>query len=234
MSRLQDKVIFDAYAQDYDGALHQGLSATGENKHFFARGRMNWLAQCLEKLQFHPRTILDFGCGTGTAIPLFFEVLGAHSSIGVDPSAESIAVARRCHGSAKAQFYLDAEFRPDGGVDLAFCNGVFHHIAPKDRSAAVRFLFNALRPGGILSFWENNPLNPGTRYVMSRIPFDREAITLTARESRGLLEQGGFDILSASYLFIFPRMLKAFRPLERYLSRWPLGAQYQVLCRKAR
>jgi hypothetical protein len=51
-------------------------------------------------------------------------------------------------------------------------------------------------------------------------------------EARRLLETGGLQILRTDYLFLFPRMLKLFRGLEPLLARWPLGAQYQVLCRK--
>jgi hypothetical protein len=67
---------------------------------------------------------------------------------------------------------------------------------------------------------------------MSRIPFDRGAVTLTPSEARGMLHAGGFDILRTDFLFIFPRMLSWFRSVESLLSRLPFGAQYQVLCRK--
>jgi hypothetical protein len=40
-----------------------------------------------------------------------------------------------------------------------------------------------------LSALENNPWNPGTRYVMSRIPFDRDAIPLTPSAARHLLKR---------------------------------------------
>lgn len=67
---------------------------------------------------------------------------------------------------------------------------------------------------------------------MSRIPFDRDAITLAAPEARRLLRAAGFDILRTDFLFIFPRMLRWSRGIEPLISRLPLGAQYQVLCRK--
>src|SRR5207248_830247 len=97
----------------------------------------------------------------------------------------------------------------------------------------LAYVHRALRPGGLFALWENNPWNPGTRYVMRRIPFDRDAIVLSAREVRHLVEQSGFEVLRTDFLFIFPRALRWFRFLERPLSAWPLGAQYQVLCRRA-
>jgi hypothetical protein len=67
---------------------------------------------------------------------------------------------------------------------------------------------------------------------MSRIPFDRDAITLTAGEARRLLRGAGFEIVRTDFLFIFPRVLSWCRGLEPLVARLPLGAQYQVLCRK--
>jgi SAM-dependent methyltransferase len=227
-----DDRTFDAYAQEYDDALQQGLSVSGEDKLYFAQGRIRWLARGLSALHFAPRIALDFGCGTGTAVPLLIEHLGVTRVHGIDTSPESLAVARRRIDPRQASFFLRDDYVPSGSADLVFTNGVFHHIPPEERPAAVRYAFDALRPGGLLAFWENNPLNPGTRYVMSRIPFDRDAIPLTSREARALLRAGGFRIRSVDYLFIFPRLLKFLRPLEPVLSAWPLGAQYQVLAEK--
>jgi hypothetical protein len=69
---------------------------------------------------------------------------------------------------------------------------------------------------------------------MRRIPFDRDAVMLSIREARRLLRTAELLPLgSASTLFYFPRALRALRPLERPLSRLPLGAQYLVLARRA-
>lgn len=115
---------------------------------------------------------------------------------------------------------------------LAFCNGVFHHIPKSERAAAADFVFRSLRPGGIFSFWENNPLNPGTLYIMRKCPFDRDAEPLTHFTGRGLLRSAGFEIISTSFQFVFPRPLAALRRVEPTLAALPLGAQYQILCRK--
>jgi hypothetical protein len=89
-----------------------------------------------------------------------------------------------------------------------------------------------LQPGGFFAFWENNPWNPGTKIVMSRIPFDRDAITLSYLEARQMLKRAGFQVLRTDFLFIFPRFLRWLRPLETLVARIPFGAQYQILCRK--
>jgi SAM-dependent methyltransferase len=233
MAELQKEAAFDSYAQDYDAALNQGLALSGEDKLFFARSRVALLADCLERLGFRPETVLDYGCGTGTSTPFFFKLLKVGSVIGVDPSAGSLEVAERLHASLPSRYLTPDQNTPSGSVDLAFCNGVFHHILPAERGAAVKYVADCLRPGGIFALWENNPWNPGTRWVMSRIPFDRDAITLTAREARSLVGSAGLRVLRTDYAFIFPRFLRVFRGIEPYLRRFPFGSQYQILCRKA-
>jgi SAM-dependent methyltransferase len=223
---------FDAYASQYDAALAEGLSVSGETKDYFAQGRVDHLAGRLQELRFRPGSILDFGCGTGTNTPFLLNLDGVSSLLGVDISESSLNIARRLIPDKRAAFSPLDQYRPDGRFDLVFTNGVFHHIPLAERSAAIDYILRALRPGGLLAFWENNPWNPGTRYVMSRVPFDRDAITFSSHEAEGLIRAGGFEVLRTDFLFIFPKMLGFLRSLEPTLVRLPLGAQYQLLCRK--
>ena len=224
---------FDAYAGDYDAALAEGLSVSGEDKYYFAKGRIDFLSKKLERLNSKARSALDFGCGTGTSTPLLLEVLRLESVRGVDLSPKSIEVARQMPRGERVQFELLSEKAPAAEFDLAFCNGVFHHIPPAQRASAIQYIHQSLRPSGLLAFWENNPWNPGARYVMSRIAFDRDAITLSPPDASRLVRNGGFQILRTDFLFVFPRILRWLRPFEPLVSRLPLGAQYQILCRKA-
>lgn len=223
---------FDAFAEDYDAALQRGLAVSGENKDYFAERRVAWLGQHLQRENVKPQSILDFGCGTGSATPYLLQLPGAESLVGVDISPKSISVARRTCGSEQTRFFCTEEFTERGGFDLAYCNGVFHHIPVAQRPEALRFIYEALKPGALFALWENNPWNPGARIVMKRCPFDRDAITLTPPETRRLVAAAGFLVVATEFLFIFPRALGSLRFTEPYLARLPLGAQYQVLCRK--
>jgi SAM-dependent methyltransferase len=120
-----------------------------------------------------------------------------------------------------------------GNVDLVYCNGVFHHIPVAERKAAMRFIWRSLKPGGYFAFWENNPWNPGTRYIMNRVPFDRDAVMLSANQARELLRSAGFHVERTDYLFVFPRVLRKLRWIESHVSSLPFGAQYLVLSRKS-
>ena len=223
---------FDAYADDYDEALASGISVSGEGRDYFAEGRVSFLARCLSNLGFEPRRVMDFGCGTGSTAPHLLGRFPTASVIGIDVSSEAIARARRTRGGDRATFQVFAPATAPEPVDLVYTNGVFHHIPVADRADAVGYVHRALRPGGLFALWENNPWNPGARYVMSRIPIDRDAFMLNAREARDLLRRAGFEVLRTDFLFIFPRALRALRFLERPLSPWPFGAQYQVLGRR--
>jgi SAM-dependent methyltransferase len=230
---MGSETSFDEYADDYDAALGQGLSVSGENRDYFASGRLAFLAECLRDARFTVSKAMDFGCGTGGAVPMIKSLLGAERVVGVDTSPRSIERARTSHPLPGVSFAVTDAFVPDGTADVVYTNGVFHHIPPAQRPGAIAYIRDVLRPGGVFAFWENNPWNPGTRYVMSKIPFDRDAIMLSAREARRLASANGFRVLRTDYLFIFPAALRQLRPLERLARRAPLGAQYQVLCAKA-
>lgn len=223
---------FDKHADTYDADLNEALSASGESKEYFAQKRVDWLQRCLQRLQEQPRTGLDYGCGIGDTSVILAQVFKLDSVVGLDISPRSIEVARSRHMAAHHRFARFQEHTPAADIDLAYCNGTFHHIPVAERPSTVEYIRNCLRPGGVFALWENNPWNPGTRYVMSQCTFDHDAITLTPPESAGLLRSGGFEIVSTSYLFFFPRFLKFFRSLEPLFSKVPLGGQYQVLAKK--
>ncbi|MDO8539745.1 MAG: class I SAM-dependent methyltransferase [Opitutaceae bacterium] len=234
MTSPSDPPSFDAYARDYDAALDQGLSLTGESRDFYARRRVEIVRDMCRHLGLRIGTVCDYGCGTGDTLPLLHELLATERLIGLDPSTASLAEARRRHVLFPIEWYtpdaLDAAAAHS--VDAVYCNGVFHHIAPAERLIAAQQIVRLLRPGGHWFFWENNPLNPGTRWVMSRIPFDRDAITLRPGEARRLGEEAGANWIETTFHFYFPNALRAFRRVEIWLRRLPLGGQYLVVLRK--
>jgi SAM-dependent methyltransferase len=229
---VDSKKSFDEFAAEYDTALNRGLSVSGENKDYFARRRIEWLRERLRNNMARVEHVMDYGCGIGSSSPLLIEILGATALVGTDSSPKSLEIATQNYGSQTAKFLRFDQYSPDGRFDLVYCNGVFHHIPLTDRAAAVSYIYRSIRPGGCFAFWENNPWNPGTRLVMRRIPFDRDAIPISAPRARALLQAGGFEVLHIDFLFIFPNVLHSLRWIEPRCARFPLGAQYEVLCRK--
>lgn len=224
---------FDSFAGNYDEELQRALDLTGETKDYFAEGRVRWLKLCLDKLNTGKlESCLDFGCGTGGSAPYLTGELGVKSYLGYDPSRESVKVGESAPLQAGIEFTTELDRVRNGGFDMAFCNGVFHHIPPEQRAAAVAAIHEGLRPGGIFAFWENNPWNPIVHYLMSKVAFDRDAKMLFPHGARKMLRAAGFQVLGHTYKFIFPSSLARLRRIEGWLRCVPAGGQYQVLCRK--
>jgi SAM-dependent methyltransferase len=220
---------FDRFARSYEQSLAKSLAATGEGREFYAQKRIDWTAQCVARLGYSVKRILDYGCGDGANVPMLAARFHAEHVLGVDVSAESISVAREANSVQGLQFLCTVDWIPDGDIDLAFTNGVFHHIPPEEREECLLTIRRALKPGGLLAFWENNPWNPGTQYVMSQCSFDEHAIKISPRAAKKMLANAGFRILRSDSLFYFPRQLSFLRPAEAWLRALPLGGQYLVL-----
>jgi|JI6StandDraft_1071083.scaffolds.fasta_scaffold130249_2 SAM-dependent methyltransferase len=223
---------FDDFASSYDEAINHGLRFTGEGKDYFAHGRVHWLRRCLEVLQSQPWTCLDFGCGIGSGCGPLVREFHLNAYLGYDPSLESINLARQSAKEPVARFESDENAVPQNAFDLAFTNGVFHHIPRNEHQKCVNLVWRALKPGGWFAFWENNRWNPLVHFLMSRVPFDCDAEMLFPHQARRLLVHAGFEVVCTDFLFVFPAMLKALRPLEAMLCKLPLGGQYMVLARK--
>jgi predicted TPR repeat methyltransferase len=225
--RGQMMAYFDGYAQKYGEILQRSLRSTGEKQEYFARRRVEITRDLLAERGAEVSRVVDFGCGVGTAAPHLLQHLKPDSIVGLDVSREILKEAAFRNNSARVSFAHVDDFK--GGADLVFCNGVFHHIALVERRGVLEFIRNLLVQGGYFAFWENNPLNPGTRYVMSRCEFDRDAVVLSPKEARSLLETNGFEIVHVRSAFFFPRSLAWLRGLEKHLARTLLGAQYLFL-----
>lgn len=221
---------FDLTAE-YDEMLNRGIRLSGEDKRFFMTGRIRDLQHRLPAT-FRPRRILDFGCGLGDTSRLLADTFPEAEVIGVDTSVKALNHAESKYGCSQVSFSSLDAFCETSTIDMCYVNGVFHHVTQEQRLQVVKMIHKALLQGGYFALFENNPWNPGTRLVMRRIPFDRDACPLTPLATRRLLRDGGFSCLTTRFLFYFPRPLAFLRFAEPWLVRLPLGAQYYVLAVK--
>jgi SAM-dependent methyltransferase len=231
---MSDTAEFDRFADTYDADLNQALSVSGETKDYFARARVRWLAKRLRESGENPRSAMDYGCGIGDTAVLLGKVLGLDRVVGLDVSLRSVELARQQHVATQCTFQTFDKYLPARDVDLAYCNGVFHHIPVAERAASLQFIRSSLRPGGVFALWENNPWNPGTRYVMSKCVFDRDAVTISPTEAVRMVREQGFQVMRRDFLFFYPRFLKVFRFTEPWMHAVPIGAQFLVLCRNSK
>lgn len=224
---------FDSHASDYETQCAQGLSVSGESKDFFARGRIAYLRALWSRRGLgEPERVVDFGCGVGDVTPLLAEAFPRADVLGLDPSSGCVERARSAFAGPRIGFATLAEAPADFSAQLVHLNGVIHHVTPGAREAVFASLASLVQGGGLVAVFDNNPLNPGTRLVMSRIPFDRDASPVTSWRVAAHLRAAGLAPLETAYLFYFPRALRALRFVEPLLTRLPLGAQYGVFAQK--
>jgi SAM-dependent methyltransferase len=228
----ENKPEFDKSARDYEALFQPWLKVAGASREYFARSRLNWLSYRLGEQKIAPRRVMDFGCGTGMSLSLLADILDAEQVIGLDTSEESLAVARESVGSRPVELATPTKYVPQQDLDLVFCNGVFHHIPVAERPAAVNYVYRCLRPDGMFALWENNPWNPIHALAMKYSEIDENAVPLPLPESQRLVGSEPFRVIQTDYLFFFPGYFSWLYPLEKWLIKVPLGAQYQVLARK--
>jgi SAM-dependent methyltransferase len=228
MTTRAAETLFDR-SREYDDELNRGLRMSGEDKHYYLHGRVRHLVAELGAGP-PPRRILDFGCGFGDASQHLAATFPDAEVVGIDTAEKAIEHARATHGSDRVRFEPLRGFDARERFDLCYVNGVFHHIPPADRVGAVEMVWKALVPGGRFALFENNPWNPGTRLLMRRLEFDRDAIPISPPEAQRLLRRGGFARCAPpQFLFWFPRPAAILRFAEPWLVRVPFGAQYLVL-----
>jgi len=208
----------------------RGVSLSGQSREHFIRWRIRITKHLLKE---SPKRILDFGCGEGASYPFLKEAFPEALVEGYEPSRELVSVAKALYGRQGALFMSKLEEINTNQYDLVYTNGVFHHIKPENRPAILKQIWKALTKKGILAFWENNPWHIGTRIVMSRIPFDKEAQTISPRKGRQILKNSGFKCLFSVSAFHLPFLEKIPWRIYVGLLRNQLGAQYLLLVRKA-
>ncbi|HMJ45068.1 MAG TPA: class I SAM-dependent methyltransferase [Pseudolabrys sp.] len=221
------KIDFDQYAGQYEALIAAQTGFFDRDNDYFVRYKVE-RAKALagQSLTDEVDAVLDFGCGVGRAMPYFRAAFPRADVVGCDPSADSLAIARRdnpdCRFSGMDELSAATKF------DLVLASCVFHHIPPAERQDALRYCHDRLKPGGHFVIFEHNPFNPVTRHLVNTCPFDADAVLLRMGETVRRMREAQFEIAETGYCLFFPAQLAALRPLEKYLSWLPLGGQYFV------
>lgn len=219
-----NKPEFDQYAEQYDRILGETIPEGLNEDGYFAEYKIALMAMLMRDK--NPARILDFGCGAGRSLPYIDQHFPNAELWGYDVSPASLKIAAQ--RAPRANFFSDWAEVSEIRFDIIIAANVFHHIPPAQRRQALKQCHHALAEQGQTFLFEHNPYNPATRWIFERCPFDADAEMLSLKTALGLANQAGFNSEQHGYTLFFPRPLAFLRPIEPWLKRLPLGAQYYI------
>lgn len=219
---------FDQYADDYLALHKANITASGEDPEYFSAYKVAETARLLKSVKVS--NILDFGCGIGGSMPHFGTYFPSSSLLCADVSERSLEVAMARFPDAGSALLITGDHieLPDASFDLIFTACTFHHIPEHEHAHWFRELRRLARQNGHFVLFEHNPLNPLTVRAVNTCPFDINAKLIRAAKLRQVILNAGWRSVVIRYHVFFPSFLAFLRPLERYLSWLPLGAQYSI------
>ncbi|MDR5835831.1 class I SAM-dependent methyltransferase [Caballeronia sp. LZ034LL] len=225
-----DKAEFDSFADEYLALHTKNISASGEGPAFFAEYKIRDIAEEMARRNAVPARMLDFGAGVGTSVPWVRQYLPAAQLTCADVSERSLELAKSRFADDARFVHFDGRTLPfePGEFDLAYAMCVFHHIDHAEHVSLLRELHRVVGARGTLVIFEHNPYNPLTVRAVNTCEFDVNARLITASKMQRACRDAGFTDVQVRYRIFFPHALAALRPLEKYLTHVPLGAQYAV------
>jgi SAM-dependent methyltransferase len=219
---------FDAYARDYADLIRDPIRERfATESRFFAERKLQVIRGFYSRLKVdtHRLQWLDVGCGRGDLLRVGRPFFGR--CVGCDPSPGMLQLCPDLE--VRQQPAIDQIPYGANSFDFVTTVCVYHHVAEKDRLLLMKEVLRVLRPGGVFSVIEHNPLNPVTRLIVSRTPIDANAKLLTASATRRLITSAEARVLQTRhFLFLPERIHKYLGLIEGALACVPLGGQYAV------
>jgi SAM-dependent methyltransferase len=222
---------FDRYAESYRSEVERAAGVSVEG---LAGEKARLILDVLSCALGSPDRlrVLDIGCGIGLVEQELEQKVA--DLWGTDMSEKSVEIAK-ARAPATRFIHSGGGTLPfdSGSFDAAFTICVIHHVPPAARATFIGEMLRVLRSGGVAIIFEHNPLNPMTRFIVSRCAFDEDAILLRCRESERLLTDGGATVAGRRYVGFSPIRHAVVERMERSLGWLPAGAQYCVWGTKA-
>lgn len=158
--------------------------------------------------------VLDIGSGTGRLTEYVADIVGDTGFvIGVDPLPLRIEIAqqktrRKAHLNFAVASADDLSVFANEQFDVVYLNSVFHWLA--DKEAALKEIYRVLKPNGRLAITAAAQEQPHTLQLLIKDLFEQEPFShfantasdspqfkLSISETRDLLNQTGFDVVSS-------------------------------------
>lgn len=220
---------FDEYAAEYDRLTRNPIrDRFTENKVFFHTRKWSLIERFFAQrgIQSSRLDWLDMGCGKGELLSIGKPQVASVAGCDVSPGMLS-----GCQEGIDARLQTSPTELPFGSRSFDFVTAVciYHHVAIADRAALTKEVVRVLRPGGRFCIIEHNPLNPVTRWIVSQLPIDRDAILLSSWNTGSLQRSAGLRIEQTVNFLYFPETVyKKIGTFENWLTAIPLGGQYAV------
>ncbi|MGH2697569.1 MAG: class I SAM-dependent methyltransferase [Actinomycetota bacterium] len=220
---------FERYKDSYRAKVEESIGFVHQDLDFFTEAKARHIVRLATTLlgDTGRLSVLDVGCGVGLTDSYLESRFGRLSGVDVSPGV--IETAARANPWAEYATY-DGRKLPydDECFDLTFAICVMHHVPTEFWLEFVAEMRRVTRPGGLVTIFEHNPLNPLTRVAVSRCEFDVGVTLLRLRTARELLRHNRMEPSAQSYILFFPWRVEALQRAERALRGVPLGAQYFV------
>lgn len=226
---------FDKFAEEYTSLHKSNIKLSGESPDYFAEYKIADIANLIEKSSLpDDLKILDFGCGVGSSVPFINKYLPSSHLTCLDVSQKSLDIAKSKYGDAAEFKAFDGKIIPsqDDLFDLVFAACVFHHIPHDEHDELFKEIFRVIKPGGTVVIFEHNPMNPLTIHAVNTCPFDENAVLIRAGVLKDRISRSGFLDSRVTYRIFFPAFFRFLRYFERFLTKFPAGAQYYVSASK--
>jgi len=227
---------FDHFSSYYDELLEDPIcdKFAGSGRLYFHLRKRDVIRHYFQRMGHDTRRLsyLDVGCGRGELLMLMHTDF--QRVCGCDPSEGMISAGECTHDTIEIRVQERATTLPYDNSEFDFVTAVcvYHHVPPEQRRQVTAELARVLKPGGIACVIEHNPLNPVTRFIVSRSPVDVNASLLTAAETSSLFLRQGFRIDWREYFLYLPeRLYRSFHRVERWLTGVPLGGQYATFAK---
>lgn len=224
---------FDKHADDYRNVHSDNVKISGADSSFFAEYKIKLLQHYEKDINLN---LLDFGCGDGMSELFIEKYFPSFSNTGIDISEKSIESARRRQLNKSVFICFDGLniLAEDESVDVVFIAAVFHHVAFDKHKKILSEIYRVMKPSARIYFFEHNPLNPATRYLVNTCVFDKDAKLLSHWYSKRIFSESHFQIIQCRFILFFPRWkwISFLWRMENKMGNIPLGAQYLITAKK--
>jgi len=228
---------FDEFAEEYEQILSEISTRSGFDIPYFHEYKIKEIYNFVKSKRWldKPIDFLNFGCGIGQSEKFIRKYFRYSNIYSVDISEKSIEIAKQRNkeiGNIHFKTFDGYGIPFENRFDIIFVANVFHHIPPEKHMAILENFCQKLKDRGYLFIFEHNPFNPMTVRIVKSCKLDQDANLLNPIYTNKILAKSGFKWRRIGFKIFFPKSLWFLIPLEKYLTKLPLGGQYYFVAKR--